>query len=48
MQVWNRKELIETPEVGAGAMRFAYENPIGRGLTKAQWSGCRLGSLRRQ
>ena len=35
MQVWNRKELIETPEVGAGAMRFAYENPIGRGLTKA-------------
>ena len=35
MQVWNRKELIETPEVGAGAMRFAYENPVGRVLTKA-------------
>ena len=35
MQVWNRKELIETPEVGAGAMRFAYENPVGRALTKA-------------
>ena len=35
MQVWNRMELIETPEVGAGAMRFAYENPVGRALTKA-------------
>ena len=35
MQVWNRKEVIETPEVGAGAMRFAYENPVGRALTKA-------------
>ena len=35
MQVWNRKELIGTPEVGAGAMRFAYENPVGRALTKA-------------
>ena len=35
MHVWNRKELIETPEVGAGAMRFAYENPVGRVLTKA-------------
>lgn len=35
MQVWNRKELIETPEVGSGAMRFAYENPVGRALTKA-------------
>lgn len=35
MQVWNRKELMETPEVGAGAMRFAYENPVGRALTKA-------------
>ena len=35
MQVWNRKKLIETPEVGAGAMRFAYENPVGRALTKA-------------
>ena len=35
MQVWNRKELMETPEVGMGAMRFAYENPVGRILTKA-------------
>lgn len=35
MQVWNRKELMEAPEVGAGAMRFAYENPVGRALTKA-------------
>lgn len=35
MQVWNRKELIEAPKVGAGAMRFAYENPVGRVLTKA-------------
>lgn len=35
MQVWNRTELVERPEVGAGAMRFAYENPIGRILTKA-------------
>lgn len=35
MQVWDRKKLIETPEVGAGAMRFAYENPVGRVLTKA-------------
>ena len=35
MQVWNRKELIEAPEVGAGAMRFAYENPVGRALTRA-------------
>ena len=35
MQVWNRKELIEAPEVGAGAMRFAYENSVGRALTRA-------------
>lgn len=35
MQVWNRKELVEEPEVGAGAMRFAYETAVGRTLTKA-------------
>lgn len=34
MQVWNRKELIEEPEVGAGAIRFAYGNPFGRFLAK--------------
>ncbi len=35
MQVWNRKELIDVPEVGAGAMRFAYNTAVGRALTKA-------------
>lgn len=34
MQVWNRKELVEEPEVGAGAIRFAYGNPFGRFLAK--------------
>lgn len=34
MQIWNRKELIEEPEVGAGAIRFAYGNPFGRFLAK--------------
>ena len=34
MQVWNRNELIDEPEVGAGAIRFAYGNPFGRFLAK--------------
>ena len=34
MRVWNRRELIEEPEVGAGAIRFAYGNPFGRFLAK--------------
>lgn len=34
MQIWNRTELIEEPEVGAGAIRFAYGNPFGRFLAK--------------
>lgn len=35
MQVWNRNKLIDEPEVGAGAMRFAYGTVLGRMLTKA-------------
>lgn len=37
MQVWNRtmQKLTEEPEVGIGAMRFAYETRFGRMLTKA-------------
>ena len=34
MQVWDREKLIEEPEVGAGAIRFAYGNPFGRFLAK--------------
>lgn len=34
MRIWNRKELIEEPEVGAGAIRFAYGNPFGRFFAK--------------
>lgn len=34
MQVWNRKELIEVPEVGIGAIRFTYGTAIGRILAK--------------
>lgn len=34
MKIWNRTELIEEPEVGAGAIRFAYGNPFGRFLAK--------------
>lgn len=34
MQVWNRKELIEVPEVGIGAIRFAYGTAFGRVLAK--------------
>ena len=34
MQVWNRTELVEEPEVGAGAIRFAYGNAFGRFLAK--------------
>lgn len=34
MQVWNRKELIEVPEVGIGAIRFAYGTAFGRILAK--------------
>lgn len=35
MQVWNRKELIEEPEVGAGAIHFTYGTAFGRILAKA-------------
>ena len=34
MQVWNRKELVEEPEVGLGAIRFAYGTAFGRFLAK--------------
>jgi len=34
MQVWNRKELIEVPEVGIGAIRFVYGTVLGRLLAK--------------
>lgn len=35
MKVWNRKELIEVPEVGLGAIRFTYDTAFGRILAKA-------------
>ena len=34
MEVWNRKELIEVPEVGIGAIRFVYDTVLGRLLAK--------------
>ncbi len=34
MRIWNRKELIEEPEVGIGAIRFAYNTAFGRFLAK--------------
>ena len=34
MQVWNRKELIDIPEVGAGAIGFVYGTAFGRCLAK--------------
>ena len=34
MQVWDRKELIEVPEVGIGAIRFVYGTVFGRLLAK--------------
>ena len=34
MQVWNRNELIEVPEVGLGAIRFTYNTAFGRILAK--------------
>ena len=34
MQVWNRTALVEEPEVGAGAIRFAYGTAPGRFLAK--------------
>ena len=34
MQVWNRKELVEVPEVGIGAIRFVYGTVLGRLLAK--------------
>lgn len=34
MQVWNRKQLIDEPEVGLGAIRFAYATAFGRFLAK--------------
>ncbi len=34
MQVWSRKELIEVPEVGIGAIRFVYGTVLGRILAK--------------
>lgn len=34
MQVWNRKEMIEVPEVGQGAIRFVYGTAFGRILAK--------------
>lgn len=34
MQVWNRREIVDEPEVGAGAIRFAYGTMFGRLLVK--------------
>lgn len=34
MELWNRKELIEVPEVGIGAIRFVYDTAFGRLLAK--------------
>lgn len=34
MELWNRKELIEVPEVGIGAIRFVYGTVFGRLLAK--------------
>ena len=34
MQVWDRKELVEVPEVGIGAIRFVYGTVLGRLLAK--------------
>ena len=34
VKVWNRKELIEVPEVGIGAIRFVYGTVFGRILAK--------------
>lgn len=34
MQLWNRTELIDEPEVGLGAIRFAYGTAFGRFLAK--------------
>lgn len=34
MLVWNRKSLIEEPEVGGGAIRFTYGTVFGRFLAK--------------
>lgn len=34
MELWNRKELIEVPEVGIGAIRFTYGTIVGRMLAK--------------
>ena len=34
MEVWDRKELIEVPEVGIGAIRFVYGTVFGRILAK--------------
>lgn len=45
MQVWNRKELVDVPEVGLGAIRFAYGNAFGRALTKAVFCRCFVSRL---
>ncbi len=34
MQLWNRTELIDEPEVGLGAIKFAYGTVFGRFLAK--------------
>ena len=34
MEIWNRKELVEVPEVGIGAIRFVYGTVFGRILAK--------------
>ena len=34
MQVWDREELVEVPEVGIGAIRFVYGTVLGRLLAK--------------
>lgn len=34
VKVWDRKELIEVPEVGIGAIRFVYDTMVGRLLAQ--------------
>lgn len=34
MEVWNRRELTQEPEVGLGAIRFAYGTAVGRVLAR--------------
>ena len=39
MQLWNRTELIDEPEVGLGAIKFAYGTAPGRVFAKKIFCG---------